>query len=466
MLSFFSSISARTPSSLIDSYGSYIAAVAGGNLDSAGLSARALFDPNLPSWSQIKKDIHFDLAFENCVLIDCRAEGFDYDQDLAFVSGGLLSRADHVELLPDTYSFKRRELLFSQAKESIYIMVWSIYDDETGFEFMKQMFNALDRNPDIDIRIMVDGNVATLKGHRKFLKDLEELSDGKIKILRWKTHKYRANGSHRKMIIVDKKHVITGGINIGNKYAHYGDSPKWRDLDIYIQGSEAGQKAYNQFVSVWNTHDSKNPNEMRDKMIPIDLNEAELPSGLSVVFVDQHPGSTQKKAHMGVHTAVVKLLRNARYSVDIENAYFILDPVVKHEIRDAIKRGVKVRIFTNSKESIDMAIVANPILESAKKASEWGAEVYLKKGTTLHSKFMIVDGIMSMIGSFNFHPRSLRFDGENAAIIKDEKLAKSLTHHFEEGINFHSYKVKSPSWIKISWDAGAAFVQQFYSDFL
>jgi cardiolipin synthase len=329
---------------------------------------------------------------------------------------------------------------------------------------MNQMLDALNRNPQLDIKIIVDGNVATLPGHKDVLKNLQELSDGRIKILRWKTYKYRANGTHRKMVIVDKHHVITGGMNIGDAYANTEGAPKWRDLDILLEGHSVGNAAYNQFVSIWNSHDSKDPSKQVQRLAPVELEESA--HGLPVVLMDQHPGSTYKRAHMGVHTAVVKLLRNAKRSVDIENAYFIMDPVLKKEIKDAISRGVKIRIFTNSKESIDMSLVTNPILKSAKDASKWGAEVYLKKGATLHAKYLIVDGKLSMVGSFNFHPRSLRFDGENAAIVIDEGFARELTDYFEEGITYQAIKMEKPSMIKIAWDFLAAVTQFFYFDFL
>jgi len=470
-LSFFSffivykPLSARAPAStLIDSYGAYVAAVAAGTLDSAGLSIRAFMDPNLPDWNQIYKDIKFDLSLQNCRTLDCQGEG-PYERDMAFITGGYLSAGNQFHVLPNKESFQLRQKLFDEARESIYIMVWSLYDDETGLEFTRQMLRALERNPEMDIRIIVDGNVATLMGHRKYLKDLVRLSDGRIKVLRWKTHKYRANGTHRKMIIVDKQHLITGGMNIGNSYANFAGAPQWRDLDIYIEGNEAGETAFNQFVSIWNSHDSKDPELQVEKMKPGELVE-EPKAPVPLIFVDQHPGSTHKKAHMGLHTAVVKLLRNAKYTVDIENAYFIMDPVLEEEIKAAVKRGVKIRIFTNSKDSIDMAIVANPIVDSAKKAAKWGVEVYLKKGATLHSKYMIVDGTISMVGSFNFHPRSLRFDGENAVIITDQHFAGELLSYFEKGINEQADKVYSISLLKVAWNFTAAFIHFFYFDFL
>ncbi|HXH76216.1 MAG TPA: phosphatidylserine/phosphatidylglycerophosphate/cardiolipin synthase family protein [Bacteriovoracaceae bacterium] len=448
----------------IDGYGAYISAILAGSLDSAGLSFRAFMDPNLPSWKKIGKEIDFDLSLEACTNLHCDGRE-NYERDLSFVSGSRLARADKVSLLPNKETFEMRAKLFREARESIYIMVWSVYDDETGFEFMNQMLEALERNPEMDIRIIVDGNVATLRGHRDVLRDLEELSDGKIKIMRWKTHKYRANGTHRKSIIVDRQHVIIGGMNIGNAYANREGAPKWRDLDMLMEGHSVGVQSHNHFVEIWNSHDSRKVKETHLLMRPIEVDE-EATHGLPVILMEQHPGSTNKRAQIGLHTSVVKLLRDAKDTIDIENAYIIMDPVLKKELEKALKRGVKIRVFTNSKESIDMALITNPLLKSARQIAKWGAEVYLKKGATLHSKFMVVDKKLSMVGSFNFHPRSLRFDGENAGVIIDEAFAQELTDHFEDGIENHATQLLIPSRFKIKWNFLSTLAVLFYFDFL
>jgi phosphatidylserine/phosphatidylglycerophosphate/cardiolipin synthase-like enzyme len=450
---------------IISSYGAYVAEVLAGSLDAKGLSVRAFMDPNLPTWETIGKEIDFDISIQNCFDIDCGGNGH-YDRDLAFISATHNSRADRVTLLPNKKSYQTRAKLFSEARESIFIMVWSLYDDETGEEFVQQMLDAIERNPQMDVRLIVDGNVASLGGHRKLLKELETRSEGKIKVMRWKTDKYRANGTHRKMIIVDKHSVIVGGMNIGNAYANREGAPQWRDLDVLMEGDSIGLTSFNQFVSVWNSHDSKDPKQQYSLMAPVEIDEENLTHGMPVIAMDQHPGSIKKRAHLGVHTAVVKLLRNATQAVDIENAYFILDPVLEKELKKAVKRGVRVRIFTNSRKSIDMAVITNPLLLSAKKAASWGAEVYLKKGATLHGKYLVVDNKISMIGSFNFHPRSLRFDGENAAVIIDDAFADELTTYFEDGINYQAKKIEAPAMFKIGFNLLASFTQFFYFDFL
>jgi cardiolipin synthase len=91
---------------------------------------------------------------------------------------------------------------------------------------------------------------------------------------------------------------------------------------------------------------------------------------------------------------------------------------------------VKVNILTNSAESIDEPIVIAPILASLPELIAAGATVGLKRGDTLHSKFMTVDGAFAIVGSFNLHPRSIRYEFELIVSALDPRLAARLDAAF------------------------------------
>ena len=103
-------------------------------------------------------------------------------------------------------------------------------------------------------------------------------------------------------------------------------------------------------------------------------------------------------------------------------------PSLEVALMDALDRGVEVNIFTNSKESIDTPSISGPILASLPPLLNFGANIYLKQeaGATLHSKFMTVDGIFSTVSSFNFHPRSIRYEPEMTVNILDAEKTRQL----------------------------------------
>ena len=127
---------------------------------------------------------------------------------------------------------------------------------------------------------------------------------------------------------------------------------------------------------------------------------------------------------------VCGFLPTASTVINIENAYLITMPQLRAALLDALRRGVKVNILTNSAESIDEPIVTAPILASLPELIAAGAGVFLKRGSTLHSKFMTVDGLFSITGSFNLHPRSVRYEHELIVSVLDVRVAARLDRAF------------------------------------
>ena len=67
-------------------------------------------------------------------------------------------------------------------------------------------------------------------------------------------------------------------------------------------------------------------------------------------------------------------------------------------------------------------------MRSVNRLIPFGVEIYLKKGfeQTLHSKVFVVDGFFGWIGSYNFHPRSHRYDNEFIWAFLDGVLGRKL----------------------------------------
>ncbi len=332
-------------------------------------------------------------------------------------------------------SFARRKEMIEQAHESIYMFVWAFYDDETGWQFADWLINAklkrMCEGKDLDIRIVVDGNVARQMGHHDVLDYLEKypaLSRNPIHVVRLKDKRDPFMGMHRKVMIVDRQSMVLGGMNVGNKYSHLfpSDEGHWRDTDVYVRGPAVNQ-AQMTFVDEWNEQQGRK--EL--SFLPYDYRAAV--GGAVSMIVDHQPLRDDN-----MHIVTAKAFYGATRSIDIENAYIVLDVVVEKAISDALKRGVRVRILSNSKESIDEPVITVPILQGLARLKRQGAQVFAKKvyngSTTLHSKFLVVDGVFSWIGSNNFHPRSYRYEREVVLASFDDNLAQQLTKAFEDDI--------------------------------
>ncbi len=343
-------------------------------------------------------------------------------------------------------SFAKRDYYMKTAQDSINILTWSIYDDLTGTQLADLLIQKKTTNPKLKIRVIVDGQVASTPGHGAQVTRLEKSG---IEVIRWFSKEYTYVGQHRKILIVDNTHMIAGGLNFGDVYSHKNPKvPGWRDTDVYIKGAGA-QEGNRLFEKIWNEQLKEQAQLKYETMQEDDFtsNDIKSNSAVQVSVINHDPRQSENGST--IMLTILKAIREAKKSVDIENAYIILFPALKSEIQAALKRKVMVRIFTNSSQSVDEPVVSIPILRSAHEFASMGAKVFLKNGTTLHSKLLVVDSEFSMIMSYNLHPRSERVEGEMAIAIRDRKFAKTMHELVTQDVTALGTEVHSPNDIKL-----------------
>ena len=333
------------------------------------------------------------------------------------VTGSDFSGANSVELLINgPASFAMRERLIKNAKKSIHILSWAVYDDNTG-NWLVELLSAK-KKEGLEIKVMVDEQTAELYGDKKSLPRLEAAG---VEVVRFREPLRKFDGLHAKLLVVDGKYAISGGMNFGDEYSHMGNTAKWRDTDVLVSGP-AVEQAETNFRSIW-TEQTKVKNlsfQPFDKTAP-----AHAGGSSRVSYVFQQPA---KESY--VFLGILKAIYGASTRINIENAYVVTTPALIQALKDAIKRSVEVNILTNSKDSVDDPVMAVPILTSLEELRRSGARIYLKQGAMVHSKFMTVDGIFCGIGSFNLHPRSIRLETEMIANIIDPVKTSELDEVF------------------------------------
>ena len=140
---------------------------------------------------------------------------------------------------------------------------------------------------------------------------------------------------HRKLIAVDGRTVIMGGRNFADHYR--GD--RWRDVDLVLEGPSAAPLA-DLFDQVWSATDEKG-DVLPESPVP----RARLP------WVDYTPAAILEDPMMCYTLASIHA---AEKTVDIELAYLAAQEVLCAALEAALRRGVRVRVLTNSAESNDM----------------------------------------------------------------------------------------------------------------
>ncbi len=363
-----------------------------------------------------------------------------FEREMEALTGAPWSAGSEAKLLKDGISsFAYRDRLMRGARRSIRLMTWAIYDDETG-ERTAELLIAK-RRAGVSVQVIVDGETSGQAGHGGGV--LERLASAGIEVVRFRDPARPFDGLHAKLLVVDDRAAIAGGMNVGDPYSHASPrGPKWRDTDMAFSGPAAEDSRLH-FARIWNE-------QVWAQNLPYAaLSEAPQPqepgasAGMRLAVVYQRPGE-EARAHLGL----LKAIAGASRRINIEAAYFISTPALRQLLLEALARGVEVSLLTNSCESIDEPVMCVPILESLPELVAAGARVYLKRGQTLHSKFMTVDGFFASVGSYNLHPRSIRYEHELVVNALDAGLASDLDRAFAEDLA-QARQVRDPDELAI-----------------
>jgi cardiolipin synthase len=129
-----------------------------------------------------------------------------------------------------------------------------------------------------------------------------------------------------------------------------------------------------------------------------------------------------------------KLLREACRSISLAMAYFAPHDDLIDELCAAAKRGVRVRLMLPGKGDVHALIVAaRSFYETLMTA---GVEIYERQGVILHAKTMVIDGLISMIGSTNLDYRSIEYNLELSGLVRSQAFGKQMEDLFDNDVRF------------------------------
>lgn len=358
-----------------------------------------------------------------------------FGKELETITGSRFTGGNSAKLLFGPESFAMRDKLMLAAKKSIYITAYSFHDDVTGNQLADLLIAK--RRQGVEVKLIADAKVAFFNS-RKLLNRMEA---GGIEVLRWSEPGRLLDIWHVKMLVIDGRYSLVGGINVGDVYSHRGSGPKWQDYDVLYSGP-AVTDTLRFFAREWNAR-LEAPRKAVSVAKARQGNFEGGSSEISVVF--QNP--PREKQILGT---ILKSIYGARTRINIAHSYFIAIPPLKEAIIDARRRGVEVNIITNTSKSIDSEAkqAAVPIIRSLAGVYPYGVNIYLNQGENLHGKFMTVDGTFATIGSYNMHPRSEKYDSEMNVLINSAEAVRQFDATFA-GLVANSKKVKSPSDLAI-----------------
>ena len=403
-------------------------------------------------------------------------------------------------------SMVARAWLTEYAEKTIDIQYFIFSTDNIGLIACDYLIRAADRG--IKIRILVDDfmidtdpqAILTFNSHENISLKVYNPGTNLGKNFFKKIHKLTTDfrdfnqRMHNKTFIVDGKVVITGGRNIANEYFDYDHEYNFRDRDILLIGKES-EKVNTSFEEFWNSPLSEDIAEIVEKddetnfgedkfdkiheyacnpdnfwpqireriqMLPGTFktitNSGDLVWVEDIEFISDAPNkndATESLKGGGISTTkLIELVNNATSSVDIQTPYLVTTDLGKKLFKDAIERGVKVRILTNSLAATDNLEAFSSYQTDREELLKTGIEIYEFKPDAavrtkimtgelqeeleykpifgLHAKSMVIDNETTVIGTFNLDPRSANLNTECMVIVNSKKVTEGVLKGIEE----------------------------------
>ncbi len=333
---------------------------------------------------------------------------------------------------------------------------------------------TLDSHPNIDIKIYNPGVNLGKNLAQKLGKFAGSFHDANQRM-------------HNKTFTVDGKAVITGGRNIADEYFDYDHEYNFRDRDVLLFG-EVVKNVESSFEQFWNnaicvpvtelvtdttvdvTNNQRferlhqyacNPEnfwpQVREKITLLPqvfkqlVDEHNIHYLDSVEFVSDVPRkNTEATNYEGGNTTsrLADLIRHAQKSICIQSPYLITTTQMRALLKAAHDRGVEIKILTNSLASTDNLEAFNGYQRNRKELLETGARIFefrpdakvrydimtgdLQKSVDykpifgLHAKSMVVDEKITVVGTFNFDPRSANYNTECVTILHNTALSMKV----------------------------------------
>jgi cardiolipin synthase A/B len=351
-------------------------------------------------------------------------------------TGSKAREGNQVDMLFDgVEAFPERMKMIDQATDSINLQTFIFNDDDTGWAIATKL--AAKAKEGVKVRVIYDA----VGSGRADPKMFDLMREHGVEVREYapilKDPLSINNRTHEKQLIIDGKASIQGGMNIADEYAlggsgnpvfSRGGSEAWRDADIRLEGPAVGD-AQAAFLKQWNDLGEDVPKDEAEQMMKA---PPPVEGGTSVRVVHHRP---DQDGDDNIENLYLNCIRSSQTSITIENAYLLPSEEIRAELIAAAKRGVKVRVMTNSRESTDTKPVADASRFYYDDLVAAGVEVHEKSGGTLHSKTAAFDGAYSIVGSANLNSRSREHDAEIVLAVQDPGVAQQLEQRFDQGLD-------------------------------
>ena len=274
----------------------------------------------------------------------------------------------------------------------------------------------------LDVRLMYDDFGCLNRVPYNFKKQVQKAG---IKVVNFNPfrpklssfHNYR---DHRKITVIDGNVGFTGGINIADEYINkvvkYGH---WKDTAVMLKG-EGVWSLTTLFLENWEF--STGISEDYHLFAPTLQKQSD---GIIQVF-----GDSPFDRHLIAENTYINIINNANKYVYITTPYLIIDNELLTALRIAAVSGIDVRIITP--HIPDKKIIFYLSQSYYRDLVKAGVKIYEYLPGFIHSKSIISDDEIALVGTVNLDYRSMYLHMELSCMIYKSSVITNIANDFNQ----------------------------------
>lgn len=307
----------------------------------------------------------------------------------------------------EAYAALEQQIL--EARATIHITAFILGRDDTGRRIVKLLTQRAKQG--IKVRLLLDA-VGSMFSCGIYVNPIRR-AGGHVGVF-MPVLPFTSRGSanlrnHRKIAVFDHCTAIVGGHNLAREYMGATKLAKrWQDFGAIIEGPAAA--LLNEvFIADWCFATRESADALHAEIPPECLTEPRGATELQVVASGPDvPGDP-------LYEGIVSMIQEARESIWIVTPYFIPDDVLLRSLIVKARAGKEVTLITPRSSNHPVADFARR--HYVRELQRAGANVQLFGPGMLHSKAMVVDDTVALLGSPNFDLRSLFVNFEIGVLV-------------------------------------------------
>jgi cardiolipin synthase len=330
------------------------------------------------------------------------------------------------------------------ARFEVFVETYLFADDASGRAVGQAMASAARRG--VAVHCLVDGF-----GARDLAVSLStELRDAGVRLcvyrpdlspLAW-FRRQRLRRMHRKLAVIDRRIGFVGGINLLNDTDHPHSDMARLDFAVRLDGPII-ESLWIAAARLWNA--TAWTNLHRDWRVRLRPQPTSPPTGSVRVALVQRDNLRQRR---DIEAAYLQAIAGANKEILLANAYFLPGLRFRRALRDAAKRGVRVRLLLQGRAEYLLVYLATRALYRQLLAA--GVEISEYRRSFLHAKVAVIDRRWATVGSSNIDPLSLLLAREANALIEDPRFAAELSAELENAFARDAEPIQAERWATLS----------------